>query len=117
MADLLCALLASDRTSQMREPGDDDGWRSPWPELIRGHAGEPLPYRKWVPRDAAIAVEQNVGQAVTVSLERPRTGARFIEVLGQLLFHRSIVAEGERREQYGGWWSCTARITRLFNSL
>jgi hypothetical protein len=43
--------------------------------------------------DAAVAVKQGVGEAVHMSVKRPRAGG---------WVHRSIVAEGVLREQYDG---------------
>jgi hypothetical protein len=51
---------------------------------------------------ASIAVEQYVGEAVAVGLERPWAGRRLVVVLRQR--HRPIVAEGGRRDQCDSLW-------------
>jgi hypothetical protein len=51
-----------------------------------------------------VAVEENVGKAVPASLKRPRARTPFVVPLGQLEFHRSIVAErGWCRRRAGGY--------------
>jgi hypothetical protein len=44
------------------------------------------------------AVEQNTVQTVAMVVERPRSRTRLVEVTWER--HRSIVAEGSRREQH-----------------
>ena len=60
------------------------------------------------------AVEKDVVQAVGMAMERPRSRRRFEVVRGQILFHRSIVAERGRREQYDGLWSDGAPNAKTF---
>jgi hypothetical protein len=54
--------------------------------------------------DAAVAVKQGVGEAVHMSVKRPRAGG---------WVHRSIVAEHGRGELYDGLWFEPYRTARL----
>src|ERR1019366_5554920 len=52
--------------------------------------------------------------SVAVKLEHPRAGTRFVVILGQVEFHRPIVAERGRRGQYDGLQPSGGKTTSAF---